>query len=264
MKLTFLGSGSAFTLAHENYHSNIIIESDGKNVLYDAGTTIGDALQLQGMIPQDIQKIFISHNHGDHTGGLEYIGFKRYFNGYPFGEDIPTLIGHHSVLDELWDNGLKAGMRSLQDKTATLETYFDVTYIPDSGAFDIGDNVTGEIVQTIHVIDDRRFMPSYGLMLLKKNAIQDHRVFITGDSQLAPNQMTSFYNHADTIFHDCELADYPNSVHAQYHELVTLPDAIKAKMWLYHYTTNDGAIELPDAVVDGFQGFVKRGDVFEF
>lgn len=262
MKITFLGSGSAFTSSKENFNSNMLIESiNGPNVLYDAGRTLPEALEYAGKTFQDIDGIFISHNHGDHTSGMEDMGFRRYFGTFPFGEDKPKLYGHHSVLDELWDNTLKGGMRSLQDKTATLETYFDVTYIGDSGHFDI-DYIRCSIVQTIHVIDDRRFMPSYGLMLT--NAHNGQEVFITGDSQLAPNQMMSFYEHADTIFHDCELADYPNSVHAQYRELVTLPEAIKAKMWLYHYDTKGGTVELPDAVADGFKGFVKRGDTFEY
>lgn len=260
IKLTFLGSGSAFVLGDENYHSNILIESEDSNVLYDAGTTIGDALARQGLSPSDIQGIFASHNHADHTGGLEYIGFKRYFGTFPFGEDIPKLIGHHTVLDELWDNNLKAGMRSLQNATATLDTYFNVEYVPDSGWFHLTDTVRCEIVQTIHVIDDRRFMPSYGLNI--RVGADGKQIFITGDSQLAPNQMATFYTKADIIFHDCELAEYPNSVHAQYHELCDLPAEIKEKMWLYHYNLNGGEIELPDAVSDGFKGFVKRGDVF--
>jgi len=260
MKLTFLGSGSAFSLAKENYHSNIIIESKNENLLYDVGTTIPDALADAGFVPTDIKNMFISHNHADHSGGCEYLGFKTYFSTFPFGQTKITLHGHHSVIDELWDNNLKAGMRSLQRTTATLDTYFNVKYTKDSGSFNIG-LVTCEIVQTIHVIDDRRFMPSYGLML--KDTESGKTVFISGDSQLAPNQMMSFYQQADVIFHDCECKKYPNSVHAQYHELCGLPAEIKAKMWLYHYTTDGGAIELPNAVVDGFLGFVKRGDVYE-
>jgi len=261
MKLTFLGSGSAFALAKENYQSNIIIESNGENLLYDAGTTIPDSLDHSGYSPSDIQNLFISHNHADHSGGCEYLGFKTYFSSFPFGQKKITLHGHHSVIDELWDNNLKAGMRSLQNATATLDSYFDVKYVKDSGSFNIGD-ISCDIIKTIHVIDDRRFMPSYGLML--NDAESNKKVFITGDSQLAPNQMMTFYQQADVIFQDCELKNYPNSVHAQYHELCNLSPDIKKKMWLYHYTTDSGLIELPLATEDGFLGFVKRGAVFEY
>lgn len=233
MKLTFLGSGSAFVLAKENYHSNILItdENTNANCLYDAGTTIPDALNDVGLNPLDIQSIFISHNHSDHSGGMEYLGFKTYFT-FPFGTHKPKLYGHYHVLDELWDNNLKAGMRSLQGQTATMETYFDTIYLTDNDCFNIG-SIRVNIVQTIHVIDGRRFMPSYGLMLEKSD--KSKKVLITGDSQCAPNQLMTFYEQADVIFQDCELAKYNNSVHAQYHELCALPPQIKEKMYFHQW-----------------------------
>ena len=261
-KITFLGSGSAFVLAEENYQTNIVIEDTGDTpckCLVDAGTTIPDALAKANIKPTDIDKLFITHNHADHTGGAEYLGFKTFFSTFPFGQKKINLIAHHSVLEELWDNNLKAGMRSLQGQTASLETYFNVDYLKDSSNFMVGD-IKCEIVQTIHVMDDRRFMPSYGIMINSGT----QKIFFTGDTQLAPNQMSTFYQQADVIFHDCECKKYPNSVHAQYHELCTLPSEIKSKMWLYHYTTENDTISLPDAVADGFKGFVNRGDVFNF
>lgn len=39
-----------------------------------------------------------------------------------------------------------------------------------------------------------------------------------------------------------------------------MPEDIKAKMWLYHYSDGD----LPDAKQDGFLGFVAKGQVFTF
>jgi ribonuclease BN (tRNA processing enzyme) len=264
MKITFLGSGSAFVLAKENYQSNIMIETEDHTLLFDAGTTIPEALNDLGYTVNSFDSIFVSHNHADHVGGLEYIGFKKYFSTFPFGEDRPQIIAHNSVMDELWDNSLRGGMRTLQGKSASLDTYFNPVYLQDSGSFMLDSYIKYEIIQTIHVIDDRRFMPSYGLMLTNVRDTELGKIFITGDTQLAPNQMMSFYEQAHVIFHDCELAEYPNSVHAQYHELKKLPDTIKAKMWLYHYILNDDYPELPDAVADGFLGFVKRGDSFDY
>ena len=36
----------------------------------------------------------------------------------------------------------------------------------------------------------------------------------------------------------------------------------RKKMWLYHYT--DLGDKMPNAVADGFAGFVKEGQIFEF
>jgi len=260
MKLTFLGSGSAFAKREENYHSNILLESGTSNLLIDAGRTVPEALEDCGYDENSIQNIFITHNHSDHTGGLEHIGFKRYFSTFPFGQNIPKLYSHYSVLEDLWEHNLSAGMKSMQGCVNSLETYFDTHYLNDNSSFSIGDaNI--DVIQTVHVVDNRKIVPSYGLMMWENNK---SKIFITGDSQMNPNQMRTFFNKADVIFHDCELANYPASVHAQYHELKTLPDTIKSKMWLYHYDTKCGTIDLPDAVADGFKGFVKRGDIFEY
>jgi ribonuclease BN (tRNA processing enzyme) len=257
MKITFLGTGGAFCFADENYQSNIFIEDNDDNLLVDCGTTFREAFKAIGHKVEDVKKIFITHNHADHTGDMEYVGFKTYFTlGFPFGEHKPELYGHYQTLEDLWFSNLSGGMRSLQGETATLETYFDTVYLDGNDSFEIGDT-TIDIIQTVHVVDDRKIVPSHGLMM---NA-NDKKIFFTGDCQMAPNQMRTFYNQADVIFHDAELAEYPNSVHAQYHELKKLPDAIKSKMYLYHYTKSEN---MPDAVADGFLGFVDRGDSFEY
>ena len=84
MKIKFLGSGSAFELAENNYQSNILISTEVENyelipesltegntkledkrmikhLLYDAGSTIAEALNSAGMKPQDLDSIYISH-----------------------------------------------------------------------------------------------------------------------------------------------------------------------------------------------------------
>lgn len=262
MKIEFLGSGSAFVLAEENYHSNILlskeVNGETKTFLFDAGTTIAESLAARGYEPKDINHIFISHLHADHAGGVEYLGFKTFFGTFPFGGAKPKLIAHKSILESGWDTTWKGGMKSIEGQMTSLETYFDSIYLEDNDAFNFHGTLI-RIVQTVHVVDDRKIVPSYGIMFEND---EDKTVFITGDSQMNPNQMKKYYQESDIIYHDCELADYPNSVHAQYNDLCTLPDDIKGKMHLYHYTTQGGTVSLPDAIGDGFLGFVKRGDTF--
>ncbi len=51
-----------------------IIKIDGKNILFDTGAK-GDILMMNmeksSIYPKDIDYVFISHDHWDHTGGLE-------------------------------------------------------------------------------------------------------------------------------------------------------------------------------------------------
>ncbi len=269
MFIKFLGSGSAFVLGKENYQSNILISKEVKNIereivtkhlLYDAGTTIPEALNYFDMTPQDLDIVYISHLHADHAGGIEYLAFKTYFEQFPFGQKKINLVCHKSILFNGWDNTWKGGLQSIQGMTNSLESYFWTHYLESNDEFDFHGTLMKPI-QTVHVVDDRMINPIYGLMF-------DHEketVFITGDSQFAPNQMLTYFHMADIIFHDCEFAEYPNSVHAQFHQLKTLSEDTKKKMWLYHYSLGDKHIwELEQEVLAaGFAGIVRKGQEFK-
>jgi ribonuclease BN (tRNA processing enzyme) len=112
------------------------------------------------------------------------------------------------------------------------------------------------LVKVVHVDSGYLIMPSYGLFF----EIDGVKVFLTTDTQFRIDVIGEFYEKADIIFHDCETSLYPSPVHAHYQELINLPERIKNKMWLYGYQPG----ELPDAHKDGFLGFVKRGQVFDF
>jgi ribonuclease BN (tRNA processing enzyme) len=259
MEIEFLGSGSAFVLAEENYHSNILIKvqtEDGeKRLLIDAGTTIPESLNAAGYKPQDIDAILITHLHADHAGGIEYLAFKNYFEQFPFGVKKPTLIGHHKLLKHGWKHTWSGGLKTLSDKEAKLDTYFDL--FPMGGiSIYYFHGVSVSIFKTDHVSDNGDEVPSFGVKLIENGKT----TIITGDSKFNYKGMKSLYKSANVIFQDCEIAKYPNPVHAQYHELVNLPIEIKNKMWLYHYSTKNGTIILPDVVSDGFLGFILRGD----
>jgi len=263
-ELQFLGSGSGLGSPKENYHSNVVIihrpAPQLKPRLFgiDAGSTFQMAIEDLGYDILNFDGFYITHLHADHVGGMEWVGFKTFFSTYPFGQKRPDLYGNTEVLENLWRQTLSGGMESIQGQQNTLETFFRTNYIPPNGSFmwnaDAKDFITFNLVQTVHVVDDRRIKPSFGLMF----AINGINIFYTGDTQFAPNQIMTYYEQADVIFQDCELASYPNSVHAQYHQLQTLPDSIKRKMWLYHYNG-----ELPTES-SGFLGFVKKGQVFKF
>jgi len=269
MKIKFLGTGSAFTLAKENYQSNILISKEengeSKHLLYDAGSTIAESLNSVGLVPQDLDSIYISHLHDDHCGGIEYIAFKTYFEVFKFGKTEfgsmkPNLIGHNSILIDGWNSSWKGGLRSLQGQTNNLETYFNTKYLADNDTFDFyGIKMWG--IPTLHVKDDKREVPSFGLICKEK----DKKVFITGDTMFTPKRLSNEFKRAYIIFHDCEFAEYPNSVHAQFHQLCTLEDNIKTKMWLYHYSLNGKTYEELESEVleNGFAGLVKKGQEFD-
>ena len=248
-ELLFLGSGSAFTM--DNFQSNAIIKfSSGKRLLIDCGTDIRRALFDKNLTYKDIDAVYISHLHSDHVGGLEWLGFCSYFDP---NCKKPSLYIHDSLVDELWSTSLSGGMSSLEGVKARLDTYFEVHSIPKNKTFEFSD-VVFQPVQVVHIVSEFSVEPAFGLMFNLNNT----NIFFTSDAQYSPSQIQVFYNKADIIYQDCETSPFKSGVHANFADLRHLDAKIKNKMWLYHYQDNF----LPDALSEGFKGFVLKGQSF--
>jgi ribonuclease BN (tRNA processing enzyme) len=253
VKLVFIGSGSAFTVGSDNYQSNMYLEDDEhKKLLLDCGSDAKNALFELGLSYKDIDGVYISHLHADHVGGLEWLSFTTYFDK---NCPKPTLFICEKLKNELWKNVLSGGLRSLQGIEPKLSSFFKVKTVKENDHFEWS-GVDFKIIQTIHVMNEFTINPSYGLFFTANGV----NVFLTTDTQFCPHQIKEFYNQADIIFQDCETSKYLSGVHAHYTELLTLSPEVKSKMWLYHY--NPGP--LPDPKKDGFRGFVKKAQVFDF
>jgi ribonuclease BN (tRNA processing enzyme) len=274
-ELQFIGTGSAFCL--ENWQSNALLTVEADNgeihtLLIDCGGDARHALREAGFSHLDVDAVYVSHVHADHVGGIEWLAFTRYFD--PRSTDRPYAIGNHRVLSDLWFNTLRGGLSSLEGQEPCLDTYFVDLSLADNQQF-VFNGLVIEPLRVVHIMNNRELMPSYGLMMYMPGG---QRVFFTTDAQHAPKQIAHFYDRADIIFHDCEtlyLRDddgIPNfetpiqsGVHAHLEELCTLPQDTRTKMWLYHYQdgTMSGPIE-DRAFAQGFQGFVAKGQTFEW
>lgn len=256
-QLTFVGVGSA-AASRNLYQSNMLIESNGKLLLIDAGTDIRHSLAEtpygihNGNIGTKIDAIWLSHLHADHAGGLEHIGLCSKF--VP-PHRRPILFSNNGLMNELWEHTLKGGMQTIEGKVADLTDFFECRPIEANGEF-VWEGILFQPVQTLHVVSGRKFQHSWGLMI--KYAGKTH--FLTTDTQFCPRQLEKFYSMSDTIFHDCETAPYRSNVHAHYDDLKTLAAEHKAKMWLYHYNQD---VPPQDCKADGFAGFVKKGQQFD-
>lgn len=255
MQITFLGSGSAFCIPPNNFQSNILLtSSSGKRLLIDCGGDIRLSLAVAGLSYTDIDDIYISHLHSDHVGGLEYMGFSTMFDN---DCNKPGLYICESISAALWENCLSAGLSVIEDKRCELSDYFSVHAISDQGYF-VWENIEFNLVATEHVGSKGHSMLSYGLFF----CVNEKCIYLTTDTKLNIHNLQPYFEKADLIFHDCETLPkcHASGVHAHYSDLVNLAAAFKHKMWLYHY--NDES--LPDAIADGFCGFVQCGQSFEF
>lgn len=252
MELQFIGTGSAFTIGDSNYQSNMLLRSRlGRTLLLDCGTDVRLALYELGLSYRDIDDVYISHLHSDHVGGLEWLGLSTKYDPRCVK---PIMYINEFICDDLWQHVLAGGMRPLQDDKGELETFFTVQRVKRQGSF-IWQGTEFKQVETIHIDKGPIIMPSFGLLF----TVNDHKTFLTTDTQFTPDHLAAVFAEADLIFHDCEILKMHTGVHANYQDLKTLDSKIKAKMWLYHY--NPG--HLPDAKADGFRGFVLKGQVFD-
>ncbi|MEB3227044.1 MAG: MBL fold metallo-hydrolase [Synechocystis sp.] len=251
VKLTFLGSGSAFTVGGDNFQSNVLLTApSGRRFLIDCGTDIRFSLHAEGLSYRDITDIYISHLHSDHAGGLEYIGFTTKFD--PHCEQ-PTLYVSQDIAVDLWHKSLAGGMEAIEGDLADLSSYFKLHPLKPNGCF-TWEGITFHLVKLNHIDTGFMLMPAYGLFF----EVNGCRIFFSNDTKLCFETLQTYFEDADIIFHDCEITPHPTSVHAHYQELANLPLAIKQKMWLYGYQPG----QLPPATKDGFLGFVKRGQDF--
>jgi len=256
MKLTFLGVASFLS---EGFQSNMLLDADnGKTLLLDCGTDIKHSLKAVGREVKDIDAVYISHLHGDHMGGLEWLGFYSYF----ITKKKIKLFIHESLLSELWMM-LSPSMSNHKGKYLSIDDYFEIKTFTDSGkiSFCFG-NCIFQARKNLHVKGKYQNMYSYSLLVDDKNSINtDEALFYISFDTEAAHIINAKY-----IFYDCDVMNL-SGVHVNYSDLKKFGKRTRKKMWLYHYT--DLSLykgeygEMPDEKEDGFAGFVQEGQIFE-
>jgi ribonuclease BN (tRNA processing enzyme) len=72
MRIRFAGSGDAFG-SGGRWQTCIHLSAEGQALLVDCGATSLVALKAQGLDPQAVGAVAVTHLHGDHFGGLPFL-----------------------------------------------------------------------------------------------------------------------------------------------------------------------------------------------
>jgi ribonuclease Z len=98
VKLVFLGTGAGMPSKGRNVTSIALqlLEERGATWLFDCGEATQHQILHTSIRPRRIEKIFITHCHGDHIFGLPGLLSSRTFLG---GEDLLTIYGPKGLKD---------------------------------------------------------------------------------------------------------------------------------------------------------------------
>jgi len=274
LTLTFLGVGSAF--AKRNFQSNALVEAwsvgphaqsaPDDNLLIDFGATGPLALhELQqqpgfgylsdaGAIRYSaIRNLFITHLHGDHVGGLEELAVMT---RYGTSTERPRLHLDESLVTPLWENCLRGGLGVHADGVAQLSDYFDIRPLRRGSTQDrvtLSDRYEFLPVPTDHIrIRERHDWSSFGLLL--RDLRTRETALYSGDTRFDLDGLGPLMNDAKLIFHEVQLEDAPDPVHATLSELRSLPEALRRKMRLYHVADSWSEPRFATVATE-FQGF---------
>jgi len=253
-RLLVLGSGNLFS--EDNYCSSYIFENDDKEkLLFDCGPDFKYALRDLNIDDKidlnvgNIDKIFISHCHNDHIGGIPYFGYMRHFLGLPKPKlIIPSMEIFKNLFSIIFNQ-----MDCISNRFTYPDFYFDILGI---GKYD--DNILPIELKHIHVNSGLQ-SKSYGLLLYYNNK-QDY-IFITSDmnkSNLA--DLLPIYRDATIIIQDCEVGS-ESDAHISFDSLCkSIPPKIKEKMYLTHLLHYD--FNFTKKVFNsGFRGILEKGDI---
>jgi len=262
----FIGTGSMFAL--KSYQTNFLLVKGNDHLLVDFGMT--GPLALSHMARReaaDIRAVLVTHAHEDHAGGVGYLALANRYIGIPFmkapklklvvAPPFEPLFWEHSLRGSLgWNEGEPTAERNLD-----MHDYFDLvrpsalssrgreTWLANVGSIQV------ELFRTRHIPERatswRDAWYSYGLYV-------DGRVFFSGDSQF-DRELIDEYEAlgVEHYFHDVQF--FPGAVHAPLADLRKLPEPIRQRMWLMHYSDN---YESQDP--SGFAGWAKQGVVYDF
>jgi len=249
MELEVLGVGNAFTSRY--YNTSFLIRSK-ELVLLDCPQALFRLLSERRVDPGSIDRVIVTHIHGDHTAGLEtLLLWKRWV-----ARSKVTLYTARRVWDELKERffpGFSATFTPDLERIVEtkLEDYADFSELKEDQENPIDDELKVDFRYNWHPT------PTLGLKLISPHGV----VGISGDTCYRPTLLRRLlergvidagrYNklasdwlwQSEVIYHEVERGEA--GAHTSEAELLALSPEVRRKIRLIHLADDFDDSELP-------------------
>jgi len=259
MRITFLGSGGAFTDFRVNYHNNALVYTNDGPVLLDCGLTAVQSMREIGVDRGSLQAVLFTHLHADHASPESLI-FERFYSGpdgLPSYKTTP-LVAPSDVIEPL-GQALRPFLNEFADESGDFRHGgYEALCVPrPTEEIEIG-GVRFRFFRVPHVTGGGVDKPAYGLEIDDGTT----RVYWSGDTTLSRRWVDEALqqDRVARIFHECMfMPRFRGSVHTHWEDVNALPDELKSRVTLMHYTTVPAWAEL-----GALAGAARRHETFEF
>jgi ribonuclease BN (tRNA processing enzyme) len=204
VEIRFVGSGDAFG-SGGRFQTCFAIRSPGDFFLVDCGASSLVAMRQQGIDPGDVTKIFITHLHGDHFGGLPFLLLDAQ---YASKRTAPlTIVGPPGIRERL-----ERAMEVLFPRSSQMKLRFELTIL----------ELPARTPTTVEGVEVTGFpaahfsgAPSYSLRVAVAG-----KVFVySGDSQWTDTLVEASAD-ADLFACECYVFDEEVALHNSYARIV--------------------------------------------
>lgn len=255
MKITILGTGS-FYANKERSGAAYLLEADGKKILIDCGPGALFRLSQIGVKPEDIDYVFISHFHADHTSDLFAFQMRFRLNEF-FGtkklEKLPTIYG---------PNGIKNFTKKLSHvyQLYAFENWSEIKYENLRKKIRLG-NIIVKAFKTKHTAFDVS-AKAYSLRF----EFEGKSFVFSGDSVKDVGVEKASKNANLFICDASYLKGKANQAHMDTWEIGEIAKASNVeKVILTHFYPNTEGVDMVSEVKEKFSGEVISGqDLMEF
>lgn len=183
MELLFLGTGAGIPAKSRNVTSIALklLEERRSVWLFDCGEATQHQILHTSIKPRKIEKIFITHMHGDHVYGLPGLLGSRSFQG---GEDELTVYG---------PKGIKAFIETSLAVTKTHLTYPLVIQEIEEGAVFEDDQFIVTAVSAIHGVE------AFGYRVQEKDVPGSLKAALLKEMNIPPGPVYSKMKKGETV-----------------------------------------------------------------